>query len=257
LPHASFPAIANEQILSLCCNYGEEWGQENTEVPCSTFNGSLELVPVELHGLCLSAVEICCSKQHKIYQCSAGQYAARQGLSCALQERSSGSEFFTDCCEACKIGLVVGISFNKCSMEPFAFGTPWDEVYESCCMEIKRADSFIIPKEERDYCSQYKECSQLCDNLEDTFVCKCYDGYTLLEDSKTCVRMDDEDDNFILGNATEYVEGVTVVVNCPYTFSFSGAVKDTRGRTEQVSVWTSTSATMARPTATKIKRATT
>ncbi|XP_055595503.1 fibulin-1 isoform X2 [Uranotaenia lowii] len=192
-------AIAIEQILSLCCQEGEEWGTQNRL--CSSFNKSLELVPGELRGLCLSTIEICCSKQHKIYQCTAGQIAARQGLSCSLKGDHSGSEFYTDCCEACKIGLVVGSSSNKCSVDPFAFGSPWDEVYEGCCKDIKQGDdTFLLSEEDsNNICGRFENlCSQICENTDGgSYVCKCEPGYMLLDDRKTCVQVTSEDENEI------------------------------------------------------------
>ncbi|XP_035788018.1 fibulin-1-like isoform X3 [Anopheles albimanus] len=154
--------IAIEQILSLCCQKGEEWGIQNRL--CSSYNNSLELVPAGLHGLCLSTIEICCSKQHKIYQCTAGQIAAKQGLSCSLKGDHSGSEFYTDCCEACKIGLVVGSSGNKCSVEPFAFGSPWDEIYDGCCNDIKSED--INECEEDGACDEGYRCLNIRGSYE-------------------------------------------------------------------------------------------
>ncbi|XP_038110721.1 fibulin-1 isoform X3 [Culex quinquefasciatus] len=193
----SSEAIAIEQILSLCCQEGEEWGTQNRL--CSSFNKSLELVPGELRGLCLSTIEICCSKQHKIYQCTAGQIAARQGLSCSLKGDHSGSEFYTDCCEACKIGLVVGSSSSKCSVDPFAFGSPWDEVYDGCCKDIKQ-DTFILNEDdENNLCGRFDNlCSQICENtVAGSYVCKCYPSYTLMDDRKTCAQITSEDENEI------------------------------------------------------------
>ncbi|XP_065089708.1 fibulin-1 isoform X2 [Ochlerotatus camptorhynchus] len=193
-------AIAMEQILSLCCQEGEGWGTQHRL--CSSFNNTLEIVPGELRGLCLSTVEICCSKQHKIYQCTAGQIAARQGLSCSLKGDHSGSEFYTDCCEACKIGLVVGSSSNKCSVEPFAFGSPWDDVYDGCCKDIKQGDdTFILNEEdENNLCGRFENlCSQICENTEaGSYMCRCNPGYTLLDDRKTCVQITSEDENEII-----------------------------------------------------------
>ncbi|XP_062564121.1 fibulin-2 isoform X2 [Armigeres subalbatus] len=192
-------AIAIEQILSLCCQEGEEWGTQNRL--CSSFNNTLEIVPGELRGLCLSTVEICCSKQHKIYQCTAGQIAARQGLSCSLKGEHTGSEFYTDCCEACKIGLVVASTSSKCSVEPFAFGSPWDEVYDGCCKDIKQGeDTFILNEEdENNLCGRFENlCSQICENTEaGSYMCRCHPGYTLLDDRKTCVQITSEDENEI------------------------------------------------------------
>ncbi|XP_035894268.1 fibulin-1 isoform X2 [Anopheles stephensi] len=205
---ASGETIAIEQILSLCCQQGEAWGSQSRT--CSSYNESLELVPAGLHGLCLSTIEICCSKQHKIYQCKAGHIAARQGRSCSPKGDQSGSEFYTDCCEACKIGLVVGSSANKCSVEPFAFGSPWDEIYDDCCEnEIRKK----VGHDELGLCEQFPSvCSQVCENLEDgAYVCKCHPGFELMDDSKTCAPVSDEDneaierkDTFACGKGLKY-----------------------------------------------------
>ncbi|XP_058053423.1 fibulin-1 [Anopheles bellator] len=192
--------IAIEQILSLCCQEGEEWGLQSRL--CSSYNKSLELVPAGLHGLCLSTIEICCSKQHKIYQCTAGQIAAKQGLSCSLKGDHSGSEFYTDCCEACKIGLVVGSSGNKCSVDPFAFGSPWDEIYDGCCNDIKKEGEVILlgAHDERGLCEQFPSvCSQLCENTADgSYVCKCHPGFKLEADRSTCAQISDEDNEALV-----------------------------------------------------------
>lgn len=53
-----------------------------------------------------------------------------------------------DCCEACKVGLIVGASLSRCSLEPFGFGQPWDESYFSCCYELKADDAFVLTEED-------------------------------------------------------------------------------------------------------------
>jgi fibulin 1/2 len=44
--------------------------------------------------------------------------------------------FHKDCCEACKIGLVIGSSFQQCSLQGYSFGSPWDDITEDCCTDI-------------------------------------------------------------------------------------------------------------------------
>lgn len=65
-----------------------------------------------------------------------------------MQTRTSfGTEFFKDCCEACKIGLIVGSTMDKCSLGNFEFGSPWDESYEQCCTGWKTTgEPFILPE---------------------------------------------------------------------------------------------------------------
>lgn len=46
-----------------------------------------------------------------------------------------------DCCEACKIGLVIGSTSQQCSTDAFSFGSPWDDIIEDCCSDIRDSDS--------------------------------------------------------------------------------------------------------------------
>lgn len=65
-----FSAVDIESVVSLCCNEGNEWGSERKHCNEYKFNLDKNVVPPGLHGLCLSTVEICCAKQHRIYQCT-------------------------------------------------------------------------------------------------------------------------------------------------------------------------------------------
>lgn len=41
-----------------------------------------------------------------------------------------------------------------------------------------------------DICSKFDRlCSQICENTDDSYICKCENGYQLLEDKITCVPM--------------------------------------------------------------------
>lgn len=53
-----------------------------------------------------------------------------------------------NCCESCKVGLLVASTTNRCTLDPFYFGAPWDEVYTNCCNEIKGDDEFILTEED-------------------------------------------------------------------------------------------------------------
>lgn len=63
-------AVDIESIVSQCCNEGNEWGSQRKHCNEYKFNLDKNVVPAGLHGLCLSTVEICCAKQHRIYQCT-------------------------------------------------------------------------------------------------------------------------------------------------------------------------------------------
>lgn len=64
-----FSAVDIESIVTQCCNEGNEWGTQHKHCNEYQFNLDKNVVPAGLHGLCLSTVEICCAKQHRIYQC--------------------------------------------------------------------------------------------------------------------------------------------------------------------------------------------
>jgi fibulin 1/2 len=66
----SISAVNIESIVTLCCNEGNDWGSQKKHCDQYKFNLDQEIVPPGLQGLCLSTVEICCAKQHRIYQCT-------------------------------------------------------------------------------------------------------------------------------------------------------------------------------------------
>ncbi len=45
-------------------------------------------------------------------------------------------------------------------------------------------------------------CSQICENTDKSYVCKCYEGYELLEDNITCIKQKTVIDNEIPSNET-------------------------------------------------------
>lgn len=83
-----------ERVIENCCNEGNEWGSQKKHCNEYKFNLDKDIVPIELHGLCLSTLEICCSKQHRIHQCRAGSTSARTGGSCNNNRDNFGTEFF-------------------------------------------------------------------------------------------------------------------------------------------------------------------
>ena len=65
-----FSAVDIESVVTQCCQEGNEWGSQRKHCNEYKFNLDKNVVPSGLHGLCLSTVEICCAKQHRIYQCT-------------------------------------------------------------------------------------------------------------------------------------------------------------------------------------------
>lgn len=74
---SSRTAVDIESIVSQCCNEGNDWGSQRKHCNEYKFNLDKNVVPAGLHGLCLSTVEICCAKQHRIYQCT-GKHSSCQ-----------------------------------------------------------------------------------------------------------------------------------------------------------------------------------
>jgi fibulin 1/2 len=124
--------------------------------------------------------------------------------------KSGNQNKYQDCCEACKIGLVIGSTSNSCSTENSLFGSPWDDIIEDCCTDIREADSEDDPNEineskhiifinfnylnnffsdAEDICQRIDNlCTHICVPTDDSYVCQCRDGYKLLEDNITCVK---------------------------------------------------------------------
>jgi hypothetical protein len=41
-----------------------------------------------------------------------------------------------------------------------------------------------------DLCNRFERlCDQICENTDESYLCRCNDGYQLLEDKRTCVRI--------------------------------------------------------------------
>ncbi len=78
-----------------------------------------------------------------------------------------------------------------------------------CCAEnvlIKHfTETFTSPIFLEDLCNSFDRlCSQICENTDDSYVCKCNPGFELLEDRITCVPKTDElTNNEVYTNGTE------------------------------------------------------
>lgn len=104
--------------------------------------------------MCLSTLQICCARHYQFEECKLGQEVAINGSNCINNDHQS--EYYTTCCESCKIGLIVGASSEKCNLLPFEFGTPWDESFETCCNEQNKGGTFILkPGEDSKYYLYY------------------------------------------------------------------------------------------------------
>lgn len=130
-------------------------------------------------------------------QCKLGEAAAKNGDSCTKSVGDFKTESYTDCCEACKIGMTIGPTSDKCQLD-FKFGLPWDESLEFCCSEVKDEETYVIT-EGQNLCTAFtlKLCEHICVNTDDSYYCKCNPGYILQNDQITCAPDPNSDSNEI------------------------------------------------------------
>lgn len=132
-----------EEVLSQCCTIGEDLATSEQE--CKNYKSPE--VPAELMSACFFSSEICCTSKLRIDECKRGVLAAREGSDCHGKNKT-GSELYKSCCEACKIGLVVGSVQEKCSLGSFTYGQPLDDSYAFCCNDMKGGDSFVLTEDD-------------------------------------------------------------------------------------------------------------
>lgn len=111
-----------------CCTTGEEYATKENN--CIGFQPPT--VPSELIGACFFSSEICCTSKLRIEQCKSGVQAAKSGVDCHNAGNETGTEFYKNCCEACKVGLIVGAMQEECSLG-ILYGIPFDDSYNYCC----------------------------------------------------------------------------------------------------------------------------
>lgn len=131
-------------MVDYCCSEGIKWSEdENT---CVKIKSVTETIPIELMSVCLSTAEICCTRQYRSRECLIGMSAAKNGNTCNRDIAAINTfeaDYFKDCCEACKIGLLMSTTLNQCGMN-FTFGSPWDEVSRACCDELAGSDNAFV-----------------------------------------------------------------------------------------------------------------
>lgn len=132
-----------DEDLLKCCTTGEQHADKENN--CKAYE--MPIVKAELMSSCFFSAEICCNSKLRIEQCKFGVQAAKDGKDCHNPGNHTGTEFYKNCCESCKVGLVLGTMQEECSMGVL-FGTPFDDSYNYCCNEMKSTDSFVISEDE-------------------------------------------------------------------------------------------------------------
>ncbi|XP_017892365.1 fibrillin-1-like [Ceratina calcarata] len=212
-----------EERFEKCCGLGTSWALEG--LGCEKFTGPVPGVPQLEQGLCLEAVDICCVRTYHEQQCKKGKADARAGAACVTatsvkSRRLAGpGDYHRDCCEACKLGILTGSMGQGCAFKKFTFGNPWDPAFLECCHEASPSTTTNFPTNASspvnettdtessttnssdtsfspmiptppldDICQLMRGllCSDICVPTPGSYYCKCRDGFTLLEDGKTC-----------------------------------------------------------------------
>lgn len=216
-------------MLLKCCTSGEDYAEKQND--CQDFQPPP--VQPELMGACLFSAEICCNSKLRIEQCKMGVQAAKTGSDCHNYDNRTGVEFYKNCCESCKIGMILGRMQEECSMGVL-YGIPFDDSFNYCCNEMKSSDTFVLAEDESkckcsllfanffsleqlkykfrnfiDICTKFENlCSQTCEATVDSYVCKCENGFKLGDDKKTCFKEDSDTStdksNEVPINSTEY-----------------------------------------------------
>ncbi|XP_054011032.1 fibrillin-1-like [Hylaeus anthracinus] len=141
----------------------------------------------------------------------------------AKTRRLGPGDYHRDCCEGCKLGILAGSMGQECAFKRFTFGIPWDPAFLECCYEASPSTTTTFTSDSTngtspsqstdassssgtqkssnptsfspsvptppldDICQLMKGlCSDICVPTPGSYYCKCREGFTLLEDEKTC-----------------------------------------------------------------------
>lgn len=116
------------------------------------------------------------------------------GKDCLPENNTFSPESYKDCCESCKIGLIVGSGgYDNCSLSTFQFGSPLDESYELCCNSMKDEYYFVGVGEKLCAALGAKLCEQICVDTKDSYMCACEKGFVLQEDKFSCAKQSDNE----------------------------------------------------------------
>lgn len=133
---------SNHDVLLKCCTAAEEYAEKENR--CTGFQPPV--VPSEMISACLFSSEICCTSRLRIEHCRFGVAAAQNGSDCHNPNNNTGNGFYKNCCEACKVGLILGSMPHDCP-EIILYGGPFDDSFKFCCKQTKEAEFTIAEGE--------------------------------------------------------------------------------------------------------------
>lgn len=126
--------VGFDNIMKECCEAGEQHAEQ--ENSCKNFVPPN--VNAEFISSCIYSSEICCQSKVRVEKCKGGVLAAMEGMDCHATTNETGSEFFKNCCESCKIGLVFGTMSVNCTLT-HQYPMPFDEALIYCCKQAKKS----------------------------------------------------------------------------------------------------------------------
>ncbi|KAF0292000.1 Fibulin-2 [Amphibalanus amphitrite] len=108
-----------------------------------------------------------------------------------------------DCCEGCRLGLVVGPMGMGCSFTRFKLGQPWENSFVSCCIDRSAVEPAlpaarpVLPAtaahglqsaDSENICDLFvgQLCAHICVSVPGSYRCECRPGYLLGPDAKSC-----------------------------------------------------------------------
>ncbi|XP_067244149.1 fibulin-2 isoform X2 [Chanodichthys erythropterus] len=217
-----------EGLVESCCVAGQKWAEENQH--CDRMPVKTE----DLSSVCGVVQKQCCSGALRESRCQAGMNAAKAGQACEGNSPLCGEDSQMDCCNCCALGLRLRNEGKGCQAHQH-LSYPCGHVFLTCCEEgeeglapptIKKKQKpqpTALPKRVSD--SQFSKqalsvgdvdpaansledlehdnrcqrfallCDHTCINTHDSYLCACHPGYTLLQDARTCVPENQEEDN--------------------------------------------------------------
>ncbi|XP_051967561.1 fibulin-2-like [Xyrauchen texanus] len=216
-------------LVESCCIAGQKWAESKQ------YCNHMPVKTEELSSVCGVVQKQCCTGALRESRCQAGMNAAKAGLVCEGGNGPlCGEDSQMDCCSCCELGLRLRREGKGCEAHQY-LSYPCGHVFLMCCEDgeeglapptlrkKERPQPTTIPKREsdsqfpkqalsvgdvdhaansledlehEDRCQRFSAfCHHTCINTRDSYMCACHPGYTLLQDARTCVPENQEEDN--------------------------------------------------------------
>lgn len=202
-----------DSVFGICCSLGQKKALD--PLKCESRTVLPDSVSADQQNICLSAIDLCCFQYLRDNTCKHGKQAAKSKANCTEQRTTDIQITFRYCCEACKLGIISGTLSVNCELKTVHFGSPWDEVYTSCCADtISRnfnGGPKVYPKENnceagfkydivKRICSDINECenedfpcesNEICENTRGSYQCSCVTGFQRDPVTAACIDINE------------------------------------------------------------------